>query len=51
MSPSFLNPQHIVQGSAESEKKGGTYLDEEMPVRIPVLPRATCESSGWSLEL
>ena len=42
MPPSFLNPQHVVQGSAESEKKGGVYLDEEMQVRIPILPHSTC---------
>ena len=51
MPPSFLNSQHVVQGSAKNEKKRGMYLDEEMQVRIPVQPHATCESSGWSLEL
>ncbi|KAI4585472.1 hypothetical protein MJG53_005706 [Ovis ammon polii x Ovis aries] len=28
--PSFLNSQHVVQGSAKNEKKRGMYLDEEM---------------------
>ncbi|MXQ88033.1 hypothetical protein E5288_WYG022539 [Bos mutus] len=61
MPPSFLNPQHVVQGSAESEKKGGVYLDEEMQNSTSTkevlynlicdLPSMTTCSSGEDNEL